>query len=201
MAVTQDKVKARLRALFPKANLSKARLDAIAAKLAEKPADDATDEQVDEVINDYNEVFNFDQIAKDDDRIRTLESRAANPPKTEEEEPKVDDETPAWAKALLSKVEQLESQQRVKSITERFNSDPRVKDIPDFIRKGYIPSGEDDFEEKVSELADSFKEYADKHKIAAYPNDVPGAGTPPRNPGAKIKPKTLAEVKDLAITI
>lgn len=203
MAVTTERIKARLRVLFPKANLSKTRLDAIADKLATKPEDEATDDQVDEIISDYNDVINFEQLAKDDDRIRTLEKERkpkTTQPEEDEGDPDGDDST-ALLKKLLNKVEQLETQQQAKTISERFNSDPRVKDIPEFIRKGYVPTGDDDYEDKVTELSDSFKEYAENNKLQSYPDDKPTPGTPPRKPGQKIKPKTLDEVKDLAATI
>ena len=57
MAVDKLKVIARLKALFPKANLSQKRLDAYADKLAKKPADDADDATIDAIINDYNDFF------------------------------------------------------------------------------------------------------------------------------------------------
>lgn len=120
MAVTPEKIKARLKALFPKANLSQKRIDEISAKLAPKPADDADDATVDVFINDANELMGFEAMAKEDDRVRTLE--ANQKPKTEtapEPDPKptpAPDDAPEWAKAmaetnrkLLEKVEALES--------------------------------------------------------------------------------------------
>jgi hypothetical protein len=74
MAVKPEIIKARLKVLFPKANLSTKRLDVYAAKLAPKPADDADDEAIDAIINDYNEVIDFVAVAAEDDRTRTLEA-------------------------------------------------------------------------------------------------------------------------------
>jgi hypothetical protein len=74
MAVKPEIIKARLKVLFPKANLSQKRLDAYAAKLAPKPADDADEATVDALINDYNEVIDFEAVAKEDDKTRTLEA-------------------------------------------------------------------------------------------------------------------------------
>jgi len=74
MAVEKQKVITRLKALFPKANLSQQRLDAIADKLAKKPADDADDDAIDAVINDFNDVFSIDDIARGDDKVRQLEA-------------------------------------------------------------------------------------------------------------------------------
>lgn len=193
MAVPAEKIKARLKALYPKANLSKARLDAFADKLAAKPADDATDEQVDEVINDYNEIINFEEVAKQDDKVRTLEARKSSttPPKKEQEEEviKPDDDAPSWAKALLQKVESLESNQKAKTISEKFNSDERVKSIPEFIRKGYIPKSDDDFEEKITELTEAYKPFAEKHKIQSIAKDTPLNG----DGGSTAKVKKLSE--------
>lgn len=79
MAVEKSKVITRIKTLFPKANLSQKRLDALADKLASKPADDADDVAIDAVINDFNSVLSIDEIAREDDRVRTLEAKA-NPP-------------------------------------------------------------------------------------------------------------------------
>lgn len=115
MAVEKSKVIARLKALFPKANLSQKRLDALADKLAKKPADDADDTAIDAVINDFNDVMDISEIAKEDDRVRTLETNSKKklePAKKDEEEKeviKVADDAPEWAKALLKSNEKLTS--------------------------------------------------------------------------------------------
>lgn len=77
--VEKSKVITRIKTLFPKANLSQKRLDALADKLASKPADDADDVAIDAVINDFNSILSIDEIAREDDRVRTLEAKA-NPP-------------------------------------------------------------------------------------------------------------------------
>lgn len=74
MAVKPEIIKARLKVLFPKANLSQKRLDTYVAKLAPKPADDADDDAIDAIINDYNDVIDFVAVAQEDDRTRTLEA-------------------------------------------------------------------------------------------------------------------------------
>lgn len=112
MAVTPEKIKARLKVLFPKANLSQKRIDEISAKLAPKPADDADDAAVDVFINDANELMGFEAMAKEDDRIRTLEANQkpkTETAKTEEttEVEKVDENTPAWAKTIIETNQKL----------------------------------------------------------------------------------------------
>lgn len=110
MAVEQKKIKARLKALFPKANLSKKRLDEISARLAKKPADDADEETIDAVITDANDAFPFEDIAKTDDRMRTLEANSRSSADDEEDEEDEDEDpkpkpkkgdVPAWAQALI----------------------------------------------------------------------------------------------------
>lgn len=122
MAVKPEQIKARLKVLFPKANLSAKRMDALVAKLCLKPADDADDTAIDVVLNDANDFISFEDIAKEDDRIRTLE--ANQKPKevqtpAEIEAARVEaerlknhgtpqpDDTPAWAKALIDSNKKL----------------------------------------------------------------------------------------------
>ena len=128
MAVKPEIIKARLKALFPKANLSTKRIDALAAKLAPMPADDADDAAVDVILNQANDFNSFEDIAKEDDRVRTLEAKAkeitppATPPTTPQGAPPTippttppTDDTPEWAKALLLKVEGLEKRKNCRN--------------------------------------------------------------------------------------
>lgn len=120
MAVKPEIIKARLRALFPKANLSQKRLDTYVAKLAPKPADDADEEAIDAIINDYNDVIDFEAVAKEDDKTRTLEAdkkkaeeaaalKAKGGKDDDKDDVVIDDDAPAWAKALLKSNEKLTS--------------------------------------------------------------------------------------------
>lgn len=105
--VKPEKIKERLKAKWPKANLSTKRLDEIAARLAKKPADDADDAAIDAVLDEANDFFPFEEIAREDDRIRTLENNQkapgqGEPPKpAPSDPPKSGDDTPEWAKAIL----------------------------------------------------------------------------------------------------
>lgn len=114
MAVKPEKIKERLKALFPKANLSQKRIDEISAKLATKPADDADDAAVDAFINDANELMGFEAMAKEDDRVRTLEANQKPKPEpptpptppTDPPTPPADD-TPGWAKTIIETNQKL----------------------------------------------------------------------------------------------
>lgn len=117
MAVKPEKIKERLKTKYPKANLSNERLDAFAAKLAPLPADDADDTAIDAVLEQANNLISFEDIAKGDDRLRTLEKKA-NPTPVPSPNPEPTpapvtpvvtptDETPAWAKTLIETNQKL----------------------------------------------------------------------------------------------
>lgn len=110
MAVNPDLIKARLRVKFPKANLSKERLDELSARLSKLPADDADEAAIDAVLDNADAMMPFEEIARNDDTIRTLKAKAQEPPKPADppkpnEPPKPDDNTPEWAKAMLATIE------------------------------------------------------------------------------------------------
>lgn len=118
MAVKPEIIKARLKVLFPKANLSQKRIDAIAAKLAPMPADDADDAAVDVVLNQANDFNSFEEIAREDDRVRTLEAKAnptpapaptptPEPTPTPTGIPAPADDTPSWARTLIESNQKL----------------------------------------------------------------------------------------------
>lgn len=107
MAVKPEVIKARLKVLFPKANLSTKRLDELSARLATKPADDADETAIDGVINSANDFYSFEEIAREDDIKRTLEQKAKPEPTPADPTPQPTptpepDNTPEWAKALLA---------------------------------------------------------------------------------------------------
>src|SRR5689334_13222586 len=135
----KEKILAAIKAKFPKVNLSKKRLDAIAAKIEAKVIDDETkiDASIDE-FNDYNPLVD---LAKQDDKIRDLESKVKPPapaPKDPKEPPapvELPDDTPAWAKGLidsnktlLEKVTQLEGEKQQSSIKTKIGE--KLKEIP-----------------------------------------------------------------------
>lgn len=148
MAVEKSKVIARLKALFPKANLSQKRLDALADKLASKPADDADDAAIDLVINDFNSVLSIEEIAREDDRVRTLEQKA-NPNPPTPPAPPTGDDVPAYVKALLDKLDGVTSdlealktgkiiETKKQTASELFAKSEVLKRIPEGIRQNWV---------------------------------------------------------------
>lgn len=162
----------RLRVLFPKANLTKQRLDEIVSdKLIGRFSDESTNEEIDAIL----ELLPINEIAKQDDKVRTLEARKQDSPK---EDPKneggeTDNEILKALKGLADRLDGIENEKKRNSLAERFNSDERIKDVPDFIKKGYIPNSEEDLEANIEALASEFKSFSEKNKLQNFGNDIP----------------------------
>lgn len=189
MAVKPEIIKARLKVLFPKANLSTKRLDAIAAKLAPMPADDADDAAVDAVVNQANDFNSFDEIAREDDRVRTLEEKAGKtPPPTPPAPtdpptpptPPVD--VPEWAKgmietnkALLEKVNAIESgnvlQTKKQTASQLFEKSDVLKDLKDNLKPKWIERINVDSETSIEDqIKDLESEYSELVQVSADNN-------------------------------
>ncbi|WP_353159385.1 hypothetical protein [Myroides odoratus] len=170
MAVSTEKIKERLKVLFPKANLSQKRLDDISARLAKKPEDDAEDDAVDQVINDANDLMDFVAIAKEDDRIRTLEAKSkapetTDPKKEEKKEEQIDDDAPAWAKAMMSELEALKKGEVAKSkqstVADLFAKSEVLKGLPEAQKQSWMNRVNLESEDLSAEIASLETEYTE----------------------------------------
>lgn len=179
----KEKIIQKIRELFPNVNLSKERLDAIVDKLAAKITEE---DQIEERINDLNEVVPFAEIAKQDDRVRTLEAEAkkkaaksADPPKEDpDKKDKPDDDPPAWAKALLEKVEKLESgkiatSRREKVLEKLKDADEKYRNrvLRDFDRMRI--DSDEDFETVLSDIESDFADFKQLQSDIGLGNDSP----------------------------
>ncbi|OHT44430.1 hypothetical protein [Flavobacterium tructae] len=201
MAVDKQKVIARLKVLFPKANLSQKRLDAIADKLAKKPADDADDTAIDAVINDFNDVMSIEDIAKDDDRTRTLEAEkqkgieearkkaGLDPIEKKDEKVELPDNTPDYVKLIMGKLDSVSTElEAIKagkatetkkaSASEQFNKSEILKRIPESVKPNWINridvNSETSFEDQIKNLE---TEYGQLVQLSADTNQyAPPAG-------------------------
>ena len=190
MAVDQAKVKARFKVLYPKSNLSQKRIDEILAKLAKKPADDADDAVIDAVITDANELLDFEAMAKEDDRVRNLEAKVKqlttepnNP--TDTPKPNDVDEAPAWAKAMMQKMEAIEKGEVAKSkqssIAAAFEKSEVLKNLKPNIKESWlkrIAITDDLTDDQIAEQITAFEtEYQELTQSAAdnqnYAGPVP----------------------------
>lgn len=207
MAVTPEQIKARLKAKYPKANLSQKRIDAIAAKLAPKPADGATDEDIDGVLENANDFMSFEDIAKEDDRVRTLE--ANQKPKTDPPAPEPNpqpqpqpnpvpapaNDAPEWAKAMMKQIQDqgtLITELQTGKVTETkrasaadlFAKSEVLKGLKDDLKPNWLGriniDSETPLEEQVTALETEFTALAQSFADNKGYSGAPPTGTPPK---------------------
>ncbi|NQY30349.1 MAG: hypothetical protein HRT69_12860 [Flavobacteriaceae bacterium] len=205
MAVPAQKIKDRLKAKFPKANLSTKRLDALADRLSKKPADDADDAAIDVVLDNANDFMPFEDIAKDDDRTRTLEAKAKDPvPKTAEEIEadrvakekeeaaiKAQGEAPEWAKIMIAnntKMAEEITELKQGKVTDNkrelakkaFDSSDALKGLKPEIKEKWLGridlESETSFEDQVKGLETEHSDLVQTHANSQeYPGAPPGS--------------------------
>jgi len=204
----KQKIAGRLKALFPKANLSQKRIDAIADKLETKISDDAEETTIDEVINQANEFMDFEAIAKEDDRIRTLEANQKkvgegegepNPPVMPPIPPTApSDETPEWAKALLQKVESIEKGEIIKSksqaISDLFSKSEILKTLPENQKQAWIKRVNLDSEDLNTEVSNLEKEFEELRQSIINTGEFAGPPVTISSGKASISDTDLNEV-------
>jgi hypothetical protein len=165
----KDKVKARLRALFPGVNLSKTRLDKIADSVVSKIT---TEDEIDDKLNDFNDFMPFSDIAKGDDRQRAIDTKKAKDDEDAEaerlrlaginKEDDQDEEVPKWAKGFLTKIEKLESQlagEKGKSTINDLKAAAKAKGIPEALAAKYVIGDDYDQETALAALETEWTEF------------------------------------------
>ncbi|WCM42396.1 hypothetical protein MG290_01630 [Flavobacterium sp. CBA20B-1] len=180
----RQKIAGRLKALFPKANLSTKRIDVITAKLESKVSDDADDTAIDEIVNQANEFMDFEAIAKEDDRVRTLEANqkkgdeGGNPPKDDPTPEPPKDDTPEWAKALLSKVDALEkgkiTESKANTVADLFSKSEILKGLPENQKQSWLKRVNLESEDLAAEVASLETEYTELRQSFADSADLAG---------------------------
>ena len=205
------KIIAQFKTKYPTVALSNERLDAIADRLDSKITEET---EIDAKLDELNEIFPFADIAKDDDRLRNAEAKAKKKPETkaktktpikkeeeeEEEETPPADDTPAWAKALLAKVENLEKAKvttsrketllsKIKDADEKYKS----KVLRDFERMKI--ENEEEFTTVLTDVENDFKEYSELVHNAKFGKDKPFGGVGGSN--GKVKEASDADVDEV----
>lgn len=191
-------LRSRFRELFPKAqNLKKERLDLYVSKLSAKLSEESTKEDVDNLIKDLNDLVDFEQVAKDDDRLRTYQKpqqKVEEPPKPSEE-PKSDD-VPEWAKTLLTEVKTLREEKVQDTIQSKFRNHEALKGIPteilDLVKS---PTTLDEVDQFATTIADVYKEKQIKEKLDSFGRDIPPQGE--HSKSVEVKQASDKEVDDV----
>lgn len=210
MAVEKGKVKAALDAKYKGTSLTKELKEGYAEVYADLIENE---EGIEAFLNTQDAMIRLNM--KDADRRSQAAAAKARQDaadaaagKTEPDvtpEPQPDPNMPEWAKALIEQNKAMQTQiagfqaaQQTKSISERFNSDERVKNIPEFIRAGYMPANQDEYESKVEALATGYAAFAEQNKLASIGGDTPPAGGKPSGRAVDVKPASDEEVKAIA---
>ena len=211
----KDKVLARLKALFPGVNLSKTRKDKIADYVVSKITEE---DEIDDKLNDYNDFMSFADIAKNDDRQREADNKKAKDEADAKAKADAEaagkgaednqDDMPAWAKPLMTKITSLESQlagEKGKSTINDLKAAAKAKGIPEAFAAKYQIG--DDYDQETA-LAALETEWTELKQIAVNGEVkdgkvIIGDATPSGTPAAKAAIKSGMEeaVKGLVETV
>lgn len=188
----REKILAQL--IAKHSGVSKKALGLIADKLAKKVTEEGG---IDDAITGFDNAVGIKEFA--DDLQREGDSRVGeakkewekkNPPKpakTDEptDDPKPAEDTPAWAKALLDKVDRLEREKAVG--TNASKAEAALKDVPKSFWKGRtIPEKEDDLQAFIDSVTTDFTAFKQEQIDAGLmqltpPVDGGGSGGKPVN--------------------
>jgi hypothetical protein len=207
-------IKARLKVLYPGVNLSNKRIEAIAAKIDAKVTEE---DEIDDALSTYDEYNPFAEMAKEDDRERlrmkkesetkTPEQIAAEKKEAEGNDPVVDPDMPAWAKALVTSTQALAKglesiqgekmantrKQQYESKLEGIPAKVKAKALKDFAKMKF--ETEDEFNEWLAETESDVEEMIQEESNNGLTNQMPVRGVKV-TPG-KVKPATDAELDEV----
>lgn len=201
----RQKIAGRLKVLFPKANLSKVRIDAIAAKLESKVSDDADDTAIDEVINQANDFMDFEAIAKEDDRVRQLEANQKkddggtdpDPNPNPATLPKNDDE-PEWAKKLAQRLDNIEkgevNKSKANTVADLFSKSEILKGLPESQKQSWLKRVNLESEDLAAEVAALETEYTDLRQSIVDSAELAGGTFTKTNGGGSVSDEQLNAV-------
>lgn len=185
----RQKIAGRLKALFPKANLSTKRIDAITAKLESKVSDDADDAAIDEIVNQANDFMDFEAVAKEDDRIRTLEANqkkgeegkgdGTDPDPDKNPNPNPENETNTLLKTLLGKVEALEkgkvTESKTNTVADLFSKSEVLKGLPENQKQSWLKRVNLESEDLAAEVSALETEFTELKQSIVDSSDFAGS--------------------------
>jgi hypothetical protein len=219
----KEKIIAAIKAKFPAINLSKKRLESIAAIIEKKVIDDET--KIDATLDSFNEFSPIADIAKQDDALRNAEAKlkAAQTPKDKDdkddkpkddkpETPELPDDTPPYIKKLMEGFQTLSTQVQAiqgekqkgtirAKVSDMLKDEKGVLKVPEsYWGKRVIPEKEEDLQAFVTEVETDYtgftKELTDKG-IAIVPGPKSGAAGAGGGNGKATKEELDAVIKDI----
>lgn len=178
MAVSKDVVKVKFAAKFGKVNLSKDFKKNLISKLADKIDDE---DKIDDTLDLFEPLIM--ESAAEVDRTRTSLTKKVetkvDDKSTDIKEDELSDDTPPYIKTLLGQIKKqgeqisaLSEGRQKDSLLDRFKKDERIKDIPEFVLKGYIPTKDDDFESNIEEVVEQYGKFVSENKITLVGSDA-----------------------------
>jgi hypothetical protein len=206
----KEKIIAAIKAKFPAINLSKKRLEAIAAKIETKVIDDET--KIDAAIDAFNDFNPIADIAKTDDTIRNLEAKAKAPTPKKDELPEppappvITDDTPEWAKAMIEQnkilAQGLSALQGEKIAgTIRQKATDKLTGIPaSYWGKRVLPDKEEDLEAFITDVQtdyEGFKKELTDQGLSVLPAPKGALPVDPKVVKPASKEEVAAVVKEI----
>lgn len=163
----KDKIITAIKTKFPGVNLSRARLNAIAAKIETKVAEDET--LIDETVDAFNEFNPFIDIARQDDAMRNLQAKAGQQQQQQSQQQEqeqqqqqqqptnVDAQMPAWFKPFADELTQLKAEKAQTSM--RAKAAELLKDVPAKFWEKRLPQSEAQLQDFASEVIADYTEF------------------------------------------
>lgn len=178
----KEKIIAAIKEKFPAVNLSKKRLDAIAATLEDKVTDET---QIDAKLDEFNIYNPFTEIARNDDAMRNMEAKLKSkqepppaPPPGNDEKLDMLKQLSESIKALTEKVSGFEAEKTKGSIRTKVTD--QLKDIPaSYWGKRALPEKDEDIETFVEDVKSDFTSFTKEITeagIALHPLPSNGSG-------------------------
>lgn len=194
-----DTFKARLKAklLTLGVNLSQTRIDAIADRLNKKFPDITDEAEHDGHIDEFNELQPFDEIAKVDDKVRTLESKTKDPkPDPKPADPKPDPKAADPNAELATKLSDLEKEvkewreeKRKVKLTEALQAKMIEKKIPLSYASRFSVEKEEDIDKVVTDAETGYAELLAEIKVDPGNTKAPAS--------SKARTTTAPDVKEV----
>jgi hypothetical protein len=201
----KEKITAAIKAKYPAINLSKKRLEQISNVIEAEVIDDET--KIDAALNLYNKYNPLTEMASNDDKLRTAEkklkettSAATTNPTTDppaDDAKKVDD-TPEWAKALMTEVKQLKAEKAQTTIQGQLKE--KLKDVNPLVNWNDWKQPESDeeataFIDKVTAKSKEVEKTLTEKGLSALSAPRTGAGAQ-QQPGVSATLKATLEAQN-----
>lgn len=180
----KDAILAHFKAKFPDVTLSNKRLDELADRLTKKVADE---NEIDSKLDDMNDLHPFAEIQKADDAVRDWKNKAKAATKTEstpnqsgsantdDKTETATDEPPAWAKAMMSELNQLKAEKQQATMQQKVAQHEKLKGIPQSFLKGRaLPDSEEALEGFVESVSADFQAFTKEYQPATTTKPVIG---------------------------